>query len=256
MKTLLTISKRHATALKKTLCTVLGMLVVGSSSVAHAELDFGGPNRFVFEEGAQRFSIVVANKSEYATLIQASLAWGDGRQQELPVALNKPLQVLMPNGLGGIEVFYEGSGFVADRESYLLLSVLDVSQAPREPDSVQLALMHRFKFFFRPKLEQSVEQAIANLRWQGHASGAPTIENTSPYFITLSDIELRGQGNRRCGQTINHVMVAPFSSATLENSECNSAVSSVRYDYVTDGGSMRAYEASLSATESKLGEQV
>lgn len=224
-------------------------------SLAHATLDFDGTNRFIFAEGAQRLSIVVTNNSAYPTLLQTSLSWGDGRQQELPMALNTPMQVLPANGRGDVEVFYEGSGFASDRESYVLLSALDVSQAPKEPNTVQLALVHHFKLFFRPTLASTVEQGIAGLRWQGKASAAPTIQNDSPYFITLSDIELRTANNQRCGEIISHVMVAPFSTAELV-STCTEAMASVYYDYVTDRGGMRPYEARLSHATATVGTQV
>lgn len=224
------------------------------ASPAHAVLDMNGQNRFIFDEGEKRLSIEITNNSQFATLIQTSVTWGDGRQEELPLAVNKPLQVLAPQGIGTIDVFYQGDGFVADRESYILLSVLDVSQAPREPNTMQLALVHQFKLFFRPKFEYTVAQAIKELRWRAHTVGGPTIENVSPYFITLSDIELRVANQSPCGKAIDHVMVAPFSSVTVESAEaCQGTLGSVRYDYVTDRGNMRAYEAILSVDEDTLG---
>jgi len=220
------------------------VFMVGFLPSAHAELEFDGRNRFIFDAGSARLSIVISNRGSNTTLVQSSLAWGDGRStEEIPLALNKPIQIIAPGQKGAIEVFYEGSGFPEDRETYLLLSVLDLSQGPREPNTVQLALLHHFKLFFRPKLDQTTEQAIANLRWESQIdSGSPTISNSSPYFITLSDIELVDDKGKLCGQTVDHLMVSPFSTAMLKDSKCQSSPSLVRYHYVTDGGNMRPYE--------------
>lgn len=224
-------------------------------SPAHAVLDFEGKSRFIFNASAKRLAIVVLNDSELPTLLQTSVQWGEGNVAEVPLAVNKPLQILGPQGVGSIEVFYQGSGFPEDRESYLLLSVVDVSQAPPEPNSVQLALVHHFKLFFRPELEQTVEQAIAGMQWSNGDSAGITIKNTSPYFITLSDVVRQSSAGLDCGQVIDHIMVAPFSEQLVRNEECGDT-SAVRYHYVTDGGNLKAYEATLSATQDSVGRLV
>lgn len=221
---------------------------------AHAELEFDGRNRFIFEAGAKRLPIVISNRGDHPTLVQSSLAWGDGREAEIPLALNKPMQVIPPGQKGAVEVFYEGSGFPGDRESYLLLSVLDLSQAPRDPNTVQVALLHHFKLFFRPQLTQTTQQAIAGLKWNMRTSRMrPTVENASPYFITLSDIELMDQENKPCGQVLDHLMVAPFSEALLPDAGCKSPLGAARYHYVTDSGNMRPYQVRLSPEAGGVG---
>ncbi|MDS1138898.1 molecular chaperone [Pusillimonas sp. SM2304] len=248
----------HVPETARRLLTLARFLILLSMIIllrpAHAELEFDGRNRFIFEADAKRLSIVISNRGGHPTLAQSSLAWGDGRTDEMPLALNKPMQVILPGQQGAVEVFYEGSGFPGDRESYLLLSVLDLSQAPRDPDTVQLALLHHFKLFFRPKLEQTVQQAIAGLKWNLPTSHAhPIIENASPYFITLSDIELMDQGNTPCGQVVDHLMVAPFSEAPLPDTGCKSPLGAARYHYVTDAGNMRRYQVRLSSGTTAAG---
>ncbi|MGE8453394.1 MAG: molecular chaperone [Pseudomonadales bacterium] len=220
----------------------------------HAELDFDGRNRFIFDASAKRLSIVISNRGEHSTLAQSSLAWGDGHAAEIPLALNKPMQVIQPGQKGAVEVFYEGSGFPSDRESYLLLSVLDLSQAPRDPNTVQVALLHHFKLFFRPKLQQTTQEAIASLKWDMRENLAqPIVDNPSPYFITLSDIELMDHANKPCGQVVDHLMVGPFSQIALPDSGCKTPVRSAHYNYVTDIGNMRPYVAQFSLGAAGVG---
>jgi len=245
------ITARRLLAVARSLILLLTITLLGP---AHAELEFDGRNRFIFEAGAKRLSIVISNRGDHPTLAQSSLAWGDGRTAEIPLALNKPMQVIPPGQKGAVEVFYEGSGFPSDRESYLLLSVLDLSQAPRDPNTVQLALLHHFKLFFRPKLEQTVQKAIAGLKWNLRTGRADAIiENVSPYFITLSDIELMDRDNQPCGHVVDHLMVAPFSEAPLPDAGCKSPLGAARYHYVTDAGNMRPYKVQLSTGTAGVG---
>ncbi|MGV8400875.1 fimbrial biogenesis chaperone [Pseudomonas aeruginosa] len=233
---------------------LLGLLSLAVVLPAHAELDFDGLNRFIYNEGSKRLSIVIVNKGQHPTLAQSSVAWGDGGSTPLPVAINKPLQIIAPGERGAVEVFYQGQGLPADRESYLLLSVLDVSQAPREPNTVTVAVHHHFKLFFRPKLTSTTDEAIANLTWKAPAgAGLPTISNASPYYITLSDISLKNAAGTLCGKVVDHLMIAPFAQAALENVECQSSVSAARYDYVTDTGVIRPYEVQFSPNAESRG---
>jgi P pilus assembly chaperone PapD len=235
----------------------MSLLIFSMAFSVRAELDFDGRNRFLFEEGEKRLSIVISNQGKYPTLAQTSLGWGDGRKAELPLALNKPMLVIQPGEKGAIEIFYEGSGFPNDRESYLLLSVLDLSQAPREPNTIQVALLHHFKLFFRPKLKQTVLHAIANINWKMQAgANSPTIDNPSPYFITLSDIGLVDQAGQKCGEVVDHLMVAPFSQSTLTVVGCKSTPREAHYQYVTDSGNLRPYQVQLSSGTASLGHAV
>lgn len=236
---------------------LMSLLVLAVTLPAHAELDFDGRNRFIFEEGQKRLSIVISNVGKHPTLAQASLGWGDGHKAELPLALNKPMLVIQPGEKGAVEIFYEGHGFPSDRESYLLLSVLDLSQAPRDPNTVQVALRHNFKLFFRPKLEQTPQQAIAGLKWTIQAGAStPTIDNPSPYYVTLSNIGLTDQAGKQCGEVVEHLMVAPFSQSTLVSEGCTSPLRTASYQYVTDGGNLRPYQVQLSPGGASLGHAV
>jgi len=231
---------------------LIGLLFLSAALPARAELDFNGLSRFVFNEGSKRLSIVITNKGKHPTLAQSSVGWGD-KDAPLPMAISKPLQIILPGTDGAVEVFYQGQGLPTDRESYLLLSVLDVSQAPKEPNTVTLGILHHFKLFFRPKLAQTTKEAIANLAWKTPAGAfSSSISNTSPYFITLSDIDLINAAGESCGKVVDHLMIGPFSQAVLEGVECGFPPSAARYDYVTDTGMVQPYEVRLmQGSESK-----
>ncbi len=67
--------------------------------------------------------------------------------------MSRPLLRLGAGQRAKVEVLYQGQGLPTDRETYLLLSVLDVPHATGKGDALQIALRHRFKLFYRPSLE-------------------------------------------------------------------------------------------------------
>ncbi|WMD18307.1 molecular chaperone [Achromobacter seleniivolatilans] len=226
------------------------LLLLGAAGLpqpAFAHLDFEGMNRFIFPSDVQRLPVFITNRGQDPTLLQSTLVWGDGQTADLPLALSKPLQVVRPGQKGDMEIFYEGRGFPDDRESYLMLSVLDVPKRPQEANLVQIAIQHHFKLFFRPALNMTTGEAIAKLTWTlpSQDSAALLISNPSPYYITLSDIALTDQAGQACGTMIDHVMVAPFSEAAVTAADCGKKMSGASYQYVSDDGTPRAYRVRL-----------
>ncbi|MDT4869872.1 putative fimbrial chaperone YadV [compost metagenome] len=142
-------------------------------------------------------------------------------------------------------MFYQGQGLPADRESYLLLDVLDVPPAPKVPNAMQIALRHRLKLFYRPPLKTTPDQAMVALEWTLPASGstAPGASNPSPYYLTLSNLEVLDAQDRLCGEPLDHLMLAPFSEHRLETATCHPA--SLRYDVISDAGNPRPHQATL-----------
>ncbi|KVM56514.1 pilus assembly protein [Burkholderia ubonensis] len=210
-----------------------------------AELSFNGQNRFIMT--GKRMAVTLVNEDKEAALAEVSLDWGDeGRTEDLPMAVSRPLLKIPPQWNAPLEILYQGEGLPSDRESYFLLNVLDVPQAPKVPHVLQIALRHRLKLFYRPPLKEAPDDAMAALTWEmsSEKNGAIRIGNPSPYYLTLSDIERIGQDGRRCGEPIEHMMLAPFSTQSLAMSACRPE--RLRYQVVSDAGNMRPYAATLS----------
>ncbi|MCO2236778.1 molecular chaperone, partial [Pseudomonas aeruginosa] len=159
---------------------LLASLLACLSIPAHADLSFDGHNRFVMN--GKRLPITLVNEGNEPALAEISLDWGaDGKEQALPFAVSRPLLRLGAGQRAKVEVLYQGQGLPTDRETYLLLSVLDVPHAPSKGDALQIALRHRFKLFYRPSLKATVEQAMAGLTWSYDPDGRPRARNPSPY---------------------------------------------------------------------------
>ena len=102
---------------------------------AHADLSFDGQNRFVMK--GKRLPITLVNEGKEPALAEISLDWGtDGKGQALPFAVSRPLLRLGAGQRAKVEVLYQGQGLPTDRETYLLLSVLDVPHATGKGDAL------------------------------------------------------------------------------------------------------------------------
>lgn len=172
------------------------------------------------------------------------LDWGtDGKGQALPFAVSRPLLRLGAGQRAKVEVLYQGQGLPTDRETYLLLSVLDVPHATGKGDALQIALRHRFKLFYRPSLKATVEQAMAGLTWSYDPEGSPRTRNPSPYYVTLSQVEFLDAPGRLCAPPIDHLMLAPYTEHSFDSIDCQAI--KARYEVVSDAGNLRPFQVIL-----------
>lgn len=222
------------------------LFLVLSAGDARAELSFEGRNRF-FLSGT-RAPVAIVNEGDAPALVQVSLDWGDGNTDRiLPIAVSKPLLRIVPGGRATTELFYQGQGLPQDRESYFVLSVLDVPPAGHRENNLQLAYHHHFKLFYRPALASTPDDAIARLAWEMSTEadgGRVTAHNPSPYYLTLSEVALVDATGQPCGPAVEHLMLPPFSSQALAAADCRPA--RVYYRWVSDGGHRRPHAAFLS----------
>lgn len=140
-----------------------------------------------------------------------------------------------------LKVKYIGGNQAKDRESVFYLNVLDI---PPEPENLrgrsvmQLAIKSRIKFFFRPVgLKIPVSNMIKKISL-GSKDGQLTIDNPTPYFLTISAISPTSSK-----QNLLHegLMIAPFSQKAIAIKNTLSAGSRVSVIYIND------YGASISA---------
>jgi P pilus assembly chaperone PapD len=215
--------------------------LISFSNVAVADIEFDGVTRFVFNAEDKQKSITVVNAGSETVLAQITLDQGNGEENlhGLPMALSKPLLKLVAGGRQSVEILYQGTGLPQDRESYFLLSVTDIPQVPEQTNLLQVALRHRLKLFFRPSLSMRVEDAFTKLYWtQSSRSEYAELNahNDSPYYLTLTDIGLYGRQGQACGDKVEHLMVAPFSTQAISAPNCVEPVSKVTGMLVTDEG--------------------
>lgn len=237
--------------LARTVLRLLALLVLALAALApaaRAELYFDGKNRFVME--GVRMRLPITNQAVHPALLEISLDWGDeASQAPLPLALSRPLLKLLAGQQAHVDVFYQGEGLPTDRESYLLLRILDVPQAPHADNTMQLALRHHFKLFYRPPLPTTREQAWASLSWERSGDGDTPVllaRNPSPYYLTLGHLEILDASGQPCGDPREHLMIAPYSSQPLPAPGCHAA--QLRYQLISDAGNPHARVFTLSTS--------
>ncbi|MHC9141093.1 fimbrial biogenesis chaperone [Pseudomonas aeruginosa] len=161
------------------------------------------------------------------------------------MVVSKPLLRISPNARTTVEILYQGQGLPLDRESYFLLSVLDVPTKPQVENVMQVALQHHFKLFYRPVLKSTHEQAMSALSWELDSAGERLqAVNASPYYLTLSDVQAYGEHGQDCGKPLDHVMLPPNSSIPVPIPEC-SVPSGLHYAVVSDAGNLRPFRTAL-----------
>ncbi|WP_342244652.1 fimbrial biogenesis chaperone [Pseudomonas sp. OTU5201] len=218
-----------------------------SNSVC-ADISFDGYTRLIFESSHKQLTFNIVNEFDDAALVQVTLDWGEKRNSaQVPMALSRPLLMIPAKGKASVDILYEGTGLPDNQESFFLLSVLEVPKEPTEGNIAQIALQHNLKLFYRPHFSESREEAVEKLRWTRTSRDAPMhfqANNNSPYYLTLTEVELLGEQGQRCGTPVNHLMVAPFSTFDLAIPDCTEPPSQLSYRIISDGGAehLRKYD--------------
>ncbi|WP_256348497.1 fimbrial biogenesis chaperone [Pseudomonas yamanorum] len=212
------------------------------NTTAQAEISFDGYTRFIFEAEQRQIAVILVNESNESALVQVKLGWGEAQDtRTLPMALSKPLLMIPGQSNASVDVLYQGAGLPTDRESFFLLKVLQVPKKNSKENLVPIALQHNLKLFYRPKLPSSPEEAINTLHWSQSGSATYQARNDSPYYLTLTEVSLRGPKGVACGKTIDHLMIAPSSIYELPMATCGRPVHEVTYWFISDGGVPHTY---------------
>lgn len=171
-----------------------------------------GATRVIYPADAKQTSLALSNSNKQERyLINAWIENATG-QKEKTFVITPPLFVSEPNSENTLRIIYAGPALATDRESLFYLNVKAIPSMDKnngENNNVlQLAILSRIKLFVRPnKLETQPGQAPDTLAFTRSGS-AISINNPSPYFITLVNLQLGGK-------KLDNVMVAPKTSATV-----------------------------------------
>lgn len=217
----------------KLLLRVVLLLLGAIPLCSFSEVHLVGSNRVIFDKG-NRVRLGFENASDRDALVKIDIVWGGTRNEDVPLAVAKPLLAIPALSQRSVEIFYQGKGLPKDRESYFLLRVLDVPTKPKRENTAQIALRHYYKLFYRPSLDFQSQDLKEYLSVRAIKNGGLELMNSSPYFITLSNVRLSDEKGS-CEGIVSHVMVAPFSRDGL-SSPCARDVQEVDLWLVGDSG--------------------
>ncbi|WP_368747439.1 molecular chaperone [Enterobacter cancerogenus] len=182
---------------------------------AHAGVVISG-TRFVYPAGKKSITFAVRNPSTTTWLIHTKVnqggAWTGADRPETAQSMfvaTPPLFTLKPARENSVRLTFTDGALPDDRESLFTLSVAAIPEGQREGNSVQTAIRSRFKLFYRPaKLPGEPDAAYQALRWSS-ANGTVTLENPTPWYVTLYQLSLNDKKFADSG------LVAPFSTRSF-----------------------------------------
>lgn len=176
-------------------------LLMLAGAYSHAALMVAG-TRIIFEQQQAQAVVQISNQGAQPLLAQM---WIDRGQDGLPLEdISVPFTIvpavarLDPGKAQTVRILQAAQEMPADRESLFWFNALEVP--PKISDGgriMQFTLRTRIKLFYRPQgLRMTPAQAHERLQFRVEEGQEPDglsvrVSNPSPYFITLTSLELR-----------------------------------------------------------------
>lgn len=190
------------------------ILLLGGAT-AQAGVVIGG-TRFIYTEGRQSVDVPVSNNSAQPWLINSKILSAQRWQgaetpvtADMPFVVTPPLFELAAGQENTVRLIRTATPLPGDRESLFTLSVAAIPSGRGGSHSVQMAIRSALKLIYRPaKLKGDPQQAYGQLRWSRSSAGV-TVQNPTPFYITLFMVRVNGQPIDDAG------VVAPFASRHL-----------------------------------------
>lgn len=219
---------------------LLGLGVFCLSMAAQASIVIQG-TRVVYPGDAKSIDVGITNPDQSPALIQSWIEQGDqSNQTKIPFIITPPLTRIEANTEQSLRVRYTGEALPSNQESLFYLNILDVPPKPKnaqeEQSYLQVTILSRLKFFYRPKgLPYSIDEAYDKVMWQLQGQSL-ALHNPTPYYITYAALAIK-DANQTVVQSISEIdMIAPFSTQTIELQQHAPNATSVQWYIINDYG--------------------
>ncbi len=217
-------------------------LIAGSlliTSTAQAGVVIGG-TRLVYDAGKKESSLGINNPDKTPYLIQSWVEMSDNSTEKAPFIITPPLFRLDAGVKNTLRIIHTGKNLPEDKESLFWLNIKSIPSAPRQENTLQLAVKTRMKLIYRPVALKngSPETQAAQLTWQRQGSNV-VVSNPTAYYMNFNKISLAGRDLK------DVTYVAPKSTATfaLPNGVTAGKVS---WQVISDYGAIsEAFDAQL-----------
>ncbi|SPY96580.1 fimbrial chaperone [Proteus mirabilis] len=223
MNSILTFSK-----IKLLFLMLLTLCVINQ---AYAAVSLGA-TRVIYFAGEKQVKLPVINNDEKRYLIQSWIENSEGKKDNSFV-ITPPLfsmQGKKENTLRIIDA--TNNKLPKDRETLFWLSVKSIPAVEKSlanENMLQLAIISKIKFFYRPKdLIISPDENYKKLQFKRN-NDTLIIKNPTPYFITMTELELGGK-------KLENTMVPPFEDKSI--SIPTSAYGKLSFQTINDYGAI------------------
>ncbi|MEZ6876817.1 molecular chaperone [Enterobacter sp. KBR-315C3_2022] len=212
--------------------TVTFCLLVLYSAWAQAGIVIGG-TRFVFHGSEDTLSFHVRNTTSLPYLVQTKILPSEGQPVESGDAFipTPPLFALNAGRENSVRIVDTSEGLPQDRESLFWLMIAGIPAASKtgNENTVQFAVRHRMKLFYRPAglSDVAAKKAPSRLQWT-RSDAAVQIKNPTPFYVTLINVTVNGQPIE------DATMLAPF--ATESRPWCDAPRCEIRWQALNDLG--------------------
>ncbi|MGY4775951.1 fimbrial biogenesis chaperone [Proteus mirabilis] len=191
-----------------------------------------GVTRVIYFAGEKQVKLPVINNDEKRYLIQSWIENSEGKKDNSFV-ITPPLfsmQGKKENTLRIIDA--TNNKLPKDRETLFWLSVKSIPAVEKSlanENMLQLAIISKIKFFYRPKdLTISPDENYKKLQFKRN-NDTLIIKNPTPYFITMTELELGGK-------KLENTMVPPFEDKSI--SIPTSAYGKLSFQTINDYGAI------------------
>lgn len=189
-----------------------------------------GATRVIYTEGAKQGSIPVTNSSPSQRYLINSWIENNQGNRDTSFVVTPPLYVSEANTESSLRMVYVGNPLPSDRESLYYLNVKAIPSIDKAATAgknvLQIAILSRIKLFVRPQNLPYQQQEAAEKLTFAHSSSNTTVDNPTPYYVTLVNVKVDGK-------SIENIMVAPLSHQTLA-----SAGHQISFQSVNDFGGL------------------
>lgn len=233
------------------------LCVLGSAAVAHAGVSIVG-TRIIYPSNAKSVNVQLNNSLNKAALVQAWIDDGDSSSvpaaEKIPFILNPALTRVEAQKGQVIRILpLDLSHLAKDRESIFWFNMLDIP--PEDPSLAQtnrinFTVRTRIKMFYRPsEIKLKPEQAYQGLQFQQNAQQQLSVNNPTPYYITL--IKISDGTHQAMEDGEQAMMLQPFEQRTVNNFKLNAQAKSIAYSVINDLGASQNFEYKLNTGQSK-----
>lgn len=232
------------------------LLCALSSAVAHAGVSIVG-TRIVYPSNAKSVNVQLNNSFNTAALVQAWIDDGDPSSipaaEKIPFILNPALTRVEAQKGQVIRILpLDVSHLAKDRESIFWFNMLDIP--PEDPslektNRINFTVRTRIKMFYRPStIKLKPEQAYKALQFSQNAQQQVSLNNPTPYFITL--IKISDGSHQAIEDGEQAIMLQPFEQRTLSNFKLNPSATKISYRLINDLGASQDLEYILNKSPS------
>ncbi|MDQ1215036.1 fimbria/pilus periplasmic chaperone [Pantoea anthophila] len=223
------------------------LLVIVFTPSAFSSVVMSG-SRIIYPSDARSVDVQLRNNDSFPYVIQT---WFDNGDEKSTPATGKAPFVATPSTFRisakdgqVLRIFFVGGKTLPqDRESVFYFNFLQVPPANVGEDTgnkMVVMLKNRLKVFYRPaSLEANPKKIFDYLTFSNISSSSVRITNTSPYYISLSKVSVRGAIAKDTPP-----MISPFSTVDvpLKQGKATGTPQGIEIGLVNDYGATVTYE--------------